>query len=301
MSESSFSNVPERVPFAQIANSMLRDPRLSLKAKGLLALMLTFRHDWKYYMDQLQTLSTDGREAHQNAMKELLGLGYVERFPDNDPVTGKLRGWAHIITDQPDPDFTVERESRLTVKPSDGKPAAKNTNPKKTNPKKTKNNLSAPADGQGEAGSQEGQEGTGNPLPPSQPKKTARKAAQASTGASTGESSGAAALAAALAGLWNEHRGNLSAVRLPVGPDRLKLLKRVVATCEAQGSTPEETKARWVKAVTHVASAGFYKKEGYGLDNLARNFEANETAAQRPPAGHGQRNVNATARYADDQ
>ena len=68
-----------RNPFTMLSNAMLRSPELSLQAKGLLGVMLSFPDDWQYYMQHLETLSSNGREAHQGALKELLAGGYVSR------------------------------------------------------------------------------------------------------------------------------------------------------------------------------------------------------------------------------
>ncbi|EYB69086.1 hypothetical protein DEIPH_ctg011orf0054 [Deinococcus phoenicis] len=116
-------------PFTMLANAMLRDPALSLKAKGLLGVMLSFPDDWRYYMRQLETLSSDGREAHQNAMKELIAAGYISRKAAQDE-NGRLSGWAYEVTD--------ERENRQTGKPSDGKPVTTNTDSTKTDRTKKK-------------------------------------------------------------------------------------------------------------------------------------------------------------------
>jgi hypothetical protein len=144
----SFNNPVGRVNFVQVSNTALKDTRLSLKAKGLLALMLTFREGWEYYMTQLESLSRDGREAHQSAMKELVEFRYVEKRTKNDPETGRLSGWHYSVTDQPEAHVAevgkpVKGENRQTVnrqrvKPSDGKPATNNTNFNNTNFKKTR-------------------------------------------------------------------------------------------------------------------------------------------------------------------
>ena len=118
-----------QVPFTQLANAMLRDKLLSLKAKGLLSMMLSFPDGWQYYMKHLEEQSSDGREAHQNAMKDLITAGYVVRTAAADPGTGRLNGWTYEVSD--------ERESRQAGKPSDGKPATINNYSKKTDYKKT--------------------------------------------------------------------------------------------------------------------------------------------------------------------
>lgn len=65
--------------YSMLRNAMLRDPELSLKAKGLLALMLTFPPDWIYNQDHLLDLSTDGRDATRSAVRELEERGYLFR------------------------------------------------------------------------------------------------------------------------------------------------------------------------------------------------------------------------------
>jgi len=64
-------------PFTMLANAMLRNPELSLKAKGLLAVMLSFPNDWQYHMRHIEGQSSDGRDSHRAALKELADFGYV--------------------------------------------------------------------------------------------------------------------------------------------------------------------------------------------------------------------------------
>lgn len=52
---------------------------LTLKAKGLLSLMLSLPDDWNYNMQGLATLSRDGLDSVRSAIKELEHHGYVER------------------------------------------------------------------------------------------------------------------------------------------------------------------------------------------------------------------------------
>lgn len=74
----SIQRVPE-VPFAQIANSALRDRRLSFKARGVLALVLSNVGEWEATAKWLRSQSDhDGKVAIQTALKELTDLGYRE-------------------------------------------------------------------------------------------------------------------------------------------------------------------------------------------------------------------------------
>ena len=68
--------VPQ-VPFAQIANAALRDKRLSFKARGILALVLSHSGEWSATKRWLDAQSDkDGPAAIQTALNELTELGY---------------------------------------------------------------------------------------------------------------------------------------------------------------------------------------------------------------------------------
>ncbi|MCD0167161.1 hypothetical protein IHN58_16045, partial [Deinococcus sp. 12RED42] len=128
--------------FTQIDNAALRNPALSLKAKGLLAVMMSCPEDWQFYMDWLQQQSSDGRESHQTAMKELERRGYVVREKVQGKG-GKFSGWEYLVDDEPlqassdaespkngkavSRQTTDNRENRQSVLPSDGFPATTNT------------------------------------------------------------------------------------------------------------------------------------------------------------------------------
>jgi Transcriptional regulators len=65
--------------FTIIGNTGLKDERLSLKSKGLLAYMLSLPDDWVFYETELIAHSKDGRDAVRSALKELEKAGYLER------------------------------------------------------------------------------------------------------------------------------------------------------------------------------------------------------------------------------
>src|SRR5699024_4022526 len=57
----------------------LKDKNLSLKAKGLLAYMLSLPDDWMFYLDELEKHSKDGISSLRSGFKELQENGYVTR------------------------------------------------------------------------------------------------------------------------------------------------------------------------------------------------------------------------------
>lgn len=65
--------------FTQINNQFLLDERLSFKARGILALLLSRPKDWKIYLDEIASRSEkDGKRAIQSGFKELTDLGYLK-------------------------------------------------------------------------------------------------------------------------------------------------------------------------------------------------------------------------------
>lgn len=61
------------------SNRYLRDKRLSLKAKGLLSMMLSLPDDWNYSVNGLAAICKDGPDAVRGAIRELEAEGYVIR------------------------------------------------------------------------------------------------------------------------------------------------------------------------------------------------------------------------------
>lgn len=58
-------------------NAFLQDTSLSLQAKGLLAEILSNKKNWRIYISELENRSTNGRDAHKVAYKELQKAGYI--------------------------------------------------------------------------------------------------------------------------------------------------------------------------------------------------------------------------------
>lgn len=65
--------------YSIISNQHLRDKRLSLKAKGLLTIMLSLPEDWDYTLAGLVILSDDGITATRNTLLELEAKDYLIR------------------------------------------------------------------------------------------------------------------------------------------------------------------------------------------------------------------------------
>lgn len=72
-----------RVQFSQIPNAILRDYRLSWRARGLLAELLSYPADYLISVDELVKRArrvsgaTEGRDAMRAAVRELKNVGYI--------------------------------------------------------------------------------------------------------------------------------------------------------------------------------------------------------------------------------
>lgn len=119
-----------------MSNYHFQDKSLSLKAKGLLSLMLSLPDTWDYSVAGLASLSKDGETSVRTAVKELEESNYLIRTPIRE--NGKIVDWEYDIFEKPREILEVENqqvESQL-LENKDNK-VYKQLNTKKEN---TKNN-----------------------------------------------------------------------------------------------------------------------------------------------------------------
>lgn len=69
--------------YTVMCNFHLQDKRLTLKAKGLLSLMLSLPDDWSFTIKGLMSMSKDSKTAVQSALKELEVNKYLKRTRRN--------------------------------------------------------------------------------------------------------------------------------------------------------------------------------------------------------------------------
>ena len=98
--------------YTVMCNYHLKDKALSLKAKGLLSMMLSMPEEWNYSTRGLAAICKEGVEAIGNALKELEKAGYMARR--------QLRGANGRITDT---------EYIIYEKPQDTEPSAPEADP----------------------------------------------------------------------------------------------------------------------------------------------------------------------------
>ena len=76
---STIFRVHKNKDFTVMSNTHLYDMRLSLKAVGLLSMILSLPSDWDYTLSGLAKLSSDGIDSVRAAVRELEKCGYITR------------------------------------------------------------------------------------------------------------------------------------------------------------------------------------------------------------------------------
>ena len=72
-----------------IRNDVLRDSRLSYRARGLLAEILSRPDNWRVRSNQIADQSKEGRDAIRSALREIEAAGYITWRKHQDPKTGR--------------------------------------------------------------------------------------------------------------------------------------------------------------------------------------------------------------------
>lgn len=82
--------------YTVMCNEHLRDKSISLKAIGLLSIILSLPDDWDYSVAGLESIVKEGNTAVRSALKELEKSGYISRHAIRDDK-GKIIDWEYNI------------------------------------------------------------------------------------------------------------------------------------------------------------------------------------------------------------
>lgn len=85
--------------YSIISNEILKRKDLSLKAKGLITLILSFPDSWELTMNGLVAISKESKNTIYSIMKELSGFGYIER--KRITHKGKVIKWEILVYEKP--------------------------------------------------------------------------------------------------------------------------------------------------------------------------------------------------------
>nr|WP_270441100.1 DUF6017 domain-containing protein [Butyricicoccus sp. AF86-03b2A] len=115
--------------YTVMSNHHLRNANLSLKAKGLLSMMLSLPEDWNYTTCGLAKICKEGVDAIGAALRELEAAGYIVRHKLRDRQ-GRISDTEYVIYEQPQlrkPDTdSPDTENPYMDKPDTEKPAELN-------------------------------------------------------------------------------------------------------------------------------------------------------------------------------
>ena len=128
--------------FVQIRNSLLADPALSWKAKGILSYLLSKPSTWTANSTDIERRATEGITAVRSGLEELETTGYIVRGQERD-ASGQFVGYIFDVYDIPRPQDErsnpSDRKHENTVygKPDNGKPNTTNTDSSNTEKENT--------------------------------------------------------------------------------------------------------------------------------------------------------------------
>ena len=102
--------------YTSMSNYHLKDMRLSLKAKGLLSVILSLPDNWDYSVHGLSYICKEGTDAIREAIRELEHAGYMFRSRKRNKK-GQLKNAEYVIYEEPQdrPAETDEEESSLPM------------------------------------------------------------------------------------------------------------------------------------------------------------------------------------------
>ena len=113
--------------FTVMSNHHLRNRNMSLRAKGLLSLMLSLPEDWDYTLKGLASISMEGVDAIRTVIRELEALGHLERRRKRNEK-GQLKDAEYIIHERPIENMNQKQEPQQAIftQPTPHEPISEN-------------------------------------------------------------------------------------------------------------------------------------------------------------------------------
>lgn len=96
--------VPKDRNFTVVKNHFIDDRRLSLKATGLLLIILRYPDNWRMSVKTMTKLKSDKESSVASGFRELVNFGYAEYRKSRDPITGKLNSGWYFFEESQKPD-----------------------------------------------------------------------------------------------------------------------------------------------------------------------------------------------------
>lgn len=88
--------------YTVMSNHHLKERDMSLKAKGLLSLMLSLPDNWDYSINGLVSICKENRDSIRNTLNELKDFGYLEvrKLLPNETNNGRIE-YEYIVYEIP--------------------------------------------------------------------------------------------------------------------------------------------------------------------------------------------------------
>lgn len=102
--------------FSIVSNTLLRDKRLSLRARGLLVFMLSLADTWEYSITGLANATGESTGKISNCLKELESFGYLTRERIRN-AKGQMDGTEYTLRESPASE-NPDEEKPMQEKPS---------------------------------------------------------------------------------------------------------------------------------------------------------------------------------------
>lgn len=127
----------KKIKFTQISNICLYDKNLSLDARGLMCILLSYPKDWSFYNKQIIKTANIGEEKLKKLFHQLEINGYIKRTKQRDNL-GKFKSFEFKLCDEGTLNTKISIESTTLKTPSSKKSStdksvATNTNITNTN------------------------------------------------------------------------------------------------------------------------------------------------------------------------
>lgn len=141
--------------YTVMSNYHLKEKNMSLKAKGLLSVMLSLPDDWDYSLAGLVAICKENETAVKSAIKELKDFGYIriDKLMPNETESGRIE-YVYNVFEQPQNISKQEHKKQaLENQPIENQPIenqvqlnTKKQNTKELNTKKIKNKKNSKKD-----------------------------------------------------------------------------------------------------------------------------------------------------------
>lgn len=101
MSNMNKIKIQKQKDFTVVDNWILKDKKISLKARGLYVTVMGLSDDWDLSLSGLEVILKEGKDAIRTAMRELMRHKYVIRESYREPETGRLKGVTYTFYERP--------------------------------------------------------------------------------------------------------------------------------------------------------------------------------------------------------